>query len=126
LLREQDARAAAVIERTSALAEHPNVHVKVTSVPLYSSEPYPYRNLHDALRRLIAAFRPRRSFWGTDITRIWSRCSYRQCVTLFTEELDFLSGDDLEWVMGRGIRECLRWRDEPTARPPRDTAITAP
>jgi len=126
LLREQDACAAAVIERSSALAEHPNVHVKVTSVPLYSSEPYPYRNLHDALRRLIDAFGPRRSFWGTDITRIWSRCSYRECVTLFTEELDFLSGDDLDWVMGRGIRECLQWRDEPAARHPRDTAITAP
>ena len=111
LLREQDERAAAVMERTSALADHPNVHVKVTSVPLYSSEPYPYRNLHAPLRRLIGAFGPRRAFWGTDITRIWSRCSYRQCVTLFTQELDFLSGDDLEWVMGRGIMECLQWRE---------------
>jgi hypothetical protein len=89
------------------------VFVKVTSVPLYSSEPYPYRNLHAPLRRLIAAFGPRRSFWGTDITRIWSRCSYRQCVTLFTEELDFLSGDDLDWVMGRGLTDCLRWQDAP-------------
>ena len=25
-------------------------------MPLYSSEPYPYRNLHDPLRRLIGAF----------------------------------------------------------------------
>jgi L-fuconolactonase len=111
LLREQDARAAVAIERTIPLADCPNVHVKVTSVPLYSSEPYPYRNLHDPLRRLIGAFGPRRSFWGTDITRIWSRCSYRECVTLFTEELDFLSADDLDWVMGRGIMECLAWRD---------------
>jgi L-fuconolactonase len=110
LLREQDARAAAAIERTIPLADCPNVHVKVTSVPLYSSEPYPYRNLHDPLRRLIGAFGPKRSFWGTDITRIWSRCSYRECVTLFTQELDFLSADDLEWVMGRGIMECLAWR----------------
>jgi hypothetical protein len=45
----------------------------------------------------------------TDITRIWSRASYRQCVTLFTEALDFLSAEDLEWVMGRGIMQCLRW-----------------
>jgi L-fuconolactonase len=110
LLREQDARAAAAIERVIPLADCPKVHVKVTSVPLYSSEPYPYRNLHDPLRRLIGAFGPKRSFWGTDITRIWSRCSYRECVTLFTQELDFLSADDLEWVMGRGIMECLAWR----------------
>jgi L-fuconolactonase len=117
LLREQDALAGAAIERTIPLADCPNVHVKVTSVPLYSSEPYPYRNLHAPLRRLIGAFGPKRSFWGTDITRIWSRCSYRQCVTLFTEELDFLSADDLEWVMGRGIMQCLQWRDDEQAAP---------
>lgn len=109
LAREKDDQAIAAIERMIPLADCPNIHVKVSSVPFYSSEPYPYRNLHGVLRRLIAAFGPRRAFWGTDITRIWARCTYRQCVTLFTEELDFLSPDDLEWVMGRGIAECLSW-----------------
>ena len=109
LAREQDAEAAAAIERLCALADCPNVHVKVSSVPLYSTEPYPYRNLHSALKRLIGAFGPKRSFWGTDITRIWSLASYRQCVTLFTEELKFLSADDLEWVMGHGLAQCLDW-----------------
>ena len=28
---------------------------------------------------------------------------------MFTEELDFLSKSDLEWVMGRGILELLHW-----------------
>jgi hypothetical protein len=28
-------------------------------------------------------------------------------VTLFTEELDFLSSDDKEWIIGRGIAEWL-------------------
>ena len=109
LRREQDAAAIAAIEDLCALAECANVHVKVSSVPLYSSEPYPYRNLHDPLRRLIGAFGPERSFWGTDITRIWSRATYRQCVTAFTEELTFLSADDLDWVMGRGLLRCLDW-----------------
>lgn len=109
LNREKDAPAAAAIERLIPLADCPNVAVKVTSVPFYSTEPYPYRNLHDALRRLIAAFGPERAFWGTDITRIWSLCTYKQCVMLFTEALDFLTADDLEWVMGRGIAKRLRW-----------------
>jgi L-fuconolactonase len=39
--------------------------------------------------------------WGTDLTRLPS--SYRQAVTLFTEELDFLSDADQAWIMGRGI-----------------------
>ena len=40
---------------------------------------------------------------GTDLTRL--RGSYRQAVTLFTEELDFLSDIDKTWIMGRGIAE---------------------
>jgi hypothetical protein len=36
-------------------------------------------------------------------------CSLRQVVTHFTEELDFLSAGDLEWIMGRALAECLGW-----------------
>jgi len=35
--------------------------------------------------------------------------SYRQRVTHFTEELDFLSEDDKDWIMGKSIVERLRW-----------------
>lgn len=44
---------------------------------------------------------------GTDLTRL--RGSYRQAVTLFTEELDFLSDIDKTWIMGRGIAEWRGW-----------------
>ena len=40
---------------------------------------------------------------------------------MFTEELDFLSATDLEWIMGRGLAECLGWpevlRADQLARP---------
>jgi hypothetical protein len=29
---------------------------------------------------------------------------------MFTEELPWLRGEDLEWVMGRGIRDWIGWR----------------
>lgn len=109
LAREQDEQAAAAIESLAALADCPNLHVKTTSVPLYSTEPYPYTNLHGALRRLIQEFGPQRCFWGTDLTRIKSLATYRQCVTLFTEEFAFLNPGDLDWIMGRGLAACLRW-----------------
>jgi L-fuconolactonase len=48
---------------------------------------------------------PHRVFWGIDLTRLCG--SYRQAVTLFTEELDFLSDIDTTWIMGRGIAEWL-------------------
>ena len=88
-----------------ALARFPNVSVKATGAPAYSSHPYPYRNIHDGLHRIYDAFGPRRFFWGTDITRM--PCSYRQCVTMFTEELPWLAGDELDQVMGLGICALL-------------------
>jgi hypothetical protein len=30
-------------------------------------------------------------------------------VKLFTEEMDFVSAADQEWIMGRGLAECLNW-----------------
>jgi hypothetical protein len=37
-------------------------------------------------------------------------CSYRQCVTMFTEELPWLKGRDLERVMGQGVVDWLGWQ----------------
>ena len=90
-----------------ALAKHPNIAIKATGAPSYSSAPYPYRNIHNHLRRIHDAFGPARMFWGTDITRM--PCPWRQCVTLFTEELSWLRGRDLELVMGRGVCDWLGW-----------------
>jgi L-fuconolactonase len=104
-----DANALAGAARVAALAHYRNVFVKVSALPCFSSEPYPFRNLNQPLRDVIAAFGPRRCFWGTDLSRALEHCTYRQGVTHFTEELDFLSADDLDWIMGRGLRECLRW-----------------
>ena len=99
------------LSQTIGLASYPNVFVKLTSTPSCSSESYPYRNIHVHLKRLIEAFGPRRCFWGTDLSAMLSRtkCTYRQAVTMFTEEMDFLSKEDLELVMGRGLAECLPW-----------------
>ena len=98
------------IDRTITLARYPNVSVKVSAVPCFSTQPYPFRNIHTHVKRLIEAFGPRRCFWGTDLTRLRADCSYRQAVTVFTEEMDFLSAEDKEWIMGRGVCEWLGWK----------------
>jgi L-fuconolactonase len=90
-----------------ALAKRPQVAVKASALPCYSSEPYPYRGLHPHIRRVFDAFGPRRMFWGTDLTRL--PCTYRQAITMFTEELPWLLAGDREWIMGRGVAEWLGW-----------------
>jgi predicted TIM-barrel fold metal-dependent hydrolase len=90
-----------------ALAKYPNVAIKATGAPSYSAQPYPFRDIHDKLQRIFDAFGPARMFWGTDITRM--PCPYRQCVTMFTEELPWLKGRDAELVMGRGVCDWIGW-----------------
>ncbi len=90
-----------------ALAKHANVAVKASGMVSLSTERYPFRDLHAAIRALVDAFGPRRTFWGTDLTRM--PVSYRECIDLFTKELPWLTGEDLAWVMGRGVCEWLGW-----------------
>ena len=89
------------------LAKHPNVAVKVTGQAGYAEDEYPFRSLHPHLHRCFDAFGPERMFWGTDITRM--PCSWRQCVTLFTEELPWLNGRDLDLVMGEALCNWVGW-----------------
>lgn len=105
---EQDAAAFGNLEELLALASLKNVAIKATGAPGYSTHTYPFRNLHDGLHRIFDAFGPDRFFWGTDITRM--PCSYRQCVTMFTEELPWLAGPDLERVMGGALCDWIGWK----------------
>ena len=90
-----------------ALARHPNVAVKASGMPSLSREPYPFRDLHPHIRALVDAFGPARTFWGTDLTRM--PCSYYECIALFTQHLPWLTGRDLELVMGGAICDWLDW-----------------
>ena len=47
-------------------------------------------------------------FWGTDLTRL--PCTYRQGITTYTEQIPWLSGEDLERIMGRGVCEWIGWK----------------
>ena len=104
----KDAASFANLSELLALAKYPNVAIKATGAPSYSSDAYPYRNIHPYLRQIYDAFGPERMFWGTDITRM--PCTWQQCVTMFTEELAWLSEHDKELIMGRALCTWLNWQ----------------
>jgi predicted TIM-barrel fold metal-dependent hydrolase len=97
------------VAASASLAKYQNVSVKLSSIPLFSNEPYPFRDMTDHIRRLFDAFGPQRCHWGTDVTNSFAKASYRERVTHFTETLAFLTEDDKDWVMGRAILQRLRW-----------------
>jgi L-fuconolactonase len=90
-----------------ALACYPEVAVKVSSMPSFTSHPYPFKELHTHIRAIYDYFGPQRMLWGSDVTRLTS--TYTENIRLFTEALDFLGDEDKEWIMGRSAAKCCDW-----------------
>jgi predicted TIM-barrel fold metal-dependent hydrolase len=95
------------LDELLGLARYPNVFVMVSSAPCFSNEAYPFSDLHPYLERIYDVYGARRMMWGADLSRLTS--TYRECLDLFRYELDFLSADDKEWILGRTIAEALNW-----------------
>ena len=94
-----------------AVAKRPNIAVKATSLPQFTSDNYPYTRIHPYLRRIYDAFGPKRIFWGSDLSHLYHvPCSYSQVVTMFTEEMSWLTEEDKNWIMGHAICEWLGWQ----------------
>ncbi len=104
----KDADAYRNLDKLLVLAKHPNVSVKASALPCYSTAKYPYKELHGYIRRVYDAFGPKRMFWGTDLSR--SPIPYRQHITMFTEEIPWLTSEDKEWIMGRALCDWLGWK----------------
>ncbi len=90
-----------------ALARYKNVSVKLTSMPCFSTQTYPFANLHPHIKAIYDHFGPKRMLWGSDASRL--PCTYDENMRLFTEALDFLSEEDKDWVMWRAARAALDW-----------------
>lgn len=105
---KKDEEAFREFDKLLPIAKRPNVAAKVSALPFFSTDKYPYRSLHGYIRQAYDAFGPRRLFWGTDLSR--SPIPYRQHVTMFTEEIPWLGNEDKEWIMGRGVCEWLGWK----------------
>ena len=97
------------ISQAVALAKYPNVSVKLSNLPNSSLEPYPFKDLTPHLRRVFDAYGPQRCYWGTDVTNGMARVGWKQRLTHFTEKIDFMSDADKDWVMGRSIKQRLKW-----------------
>lgn len=105
----RDGSVAKEIGVVAALAKYPNVSVKLSSIPLFSNEPYPWRDVIPHIHRLYDAFGPERCHWGTDMTNSLAKATLTQRITQFTEELPFLSERDKDQIMGRSLLKRLRW-----------------
>jgi L-fuconolactonase len=109
-LEVQDQGLGPAIAPVLELADRPNVAVKVSALPCYVSEPYPFPSLRPHVQRVLEAFGPSRCFFGSDLSRL--PCPYQDWVRFFTEDESLLTADDQALVMGRALSEWLGWAIE--------------
>jgi L-fuconolactonase len=95
-----------------SLAKFSNAYAKLSFLPLASTEDYPFRDLHDPCKRIIAAYGPERCVWGSNFPcELWTpKASYGQNLRLFTEELS-LADAVKESILGR-TAQGLWFRDK--------------
>ncbi|WP_027481259.1 amidohydrolase family protein [Deinococcus pimensis] len=91
-----------------ALAEFENVSLKWTHAPRLSAGPYPYPDVLEALLRAVDTFGPRRVMWGSDHSESRDHHSWAESLYYIRDARE-LSEDDKAWVLGRSLREVLRW-----------------
>lgn len=95
------------IAKLLPLAELENLSVKASTLPIYSKEPFPFRDLHGPVYDVISAFGASRVFWGSDLSRL--RCSYGEAVQMVSEQMTELSEEDRDLVLGGAILSWLNW-----------------
>jgi len=93
-----------------ALAELPNVSIKISGACTLSQQPFPYNDIWNPLARIFDAFGMNRCMWGTDWTRAIALLTYREGVEVF-RVADRLSDSDKAALMGGTLQEIYDWKD---------------
>ena len=109
-----------------ALADHPNVAIKLCGLPALSTESFPYRDVVPHLRTIVDEFGAERLMWASDITRFYGRVpgdssifqgtqgsypgrhTYAESLN-FIRHCDALTEDEKRAILGGTAARIVRW-----------------
>jgi predicted TIM-barrel fold metal-dependent hydrolase len=96
-----------------SLARHPQLVLRLSTLPGRSTEAFPFADTHRLARHAYDTFGPERLLWGTDHTQTLGRerATYDEEVRLVREGLDFLSDAERDAILGGNALRSLRWPD---------------
>jgi L-fucono-1,5-lactonase len=103
------------LEQVLTLARHSNVHVKLSALAVLSSDTFPYRDVHQLVRRVVSAFGPARSIWGSDYPNILASAHYARSLDAAREALSDLTSSERARVFGRNACDLYFCGERPGA-----------
>ena len=94
----------AELEKLIALQRYPKVFVKISHTWSISKQPYPWLDAQEYVKRLHAAFGPRRLMWATDWPIVENVSTYERALRVVRDEMKFLNAEDKNWIMNKTIQ----------------------
>ena len=92
------------LELLMALARFPKVFVKISHMWSLSSQPYPYPDAAEQVKRLYDTFGAKHLMWGTDWPVSLKELPYGKAVELFRDHLDFLCCEDKRQILYKTVQ----------------------
>jgi predicted TIM-barrel fold metal-dependent hydrolase len=116
LITKPDSELNSVIKNMRRLAKFPNTYAKLSFLPLGSMEDYPFRDMHEPCKRILASYGADRCMWGSNFPcELWTpKSSYAQNLRLFTHEIG-LPEAAKDAILGRTAHQ-LWFRDKSQSR----------
>lgn len=98
-------------EQIEALARHPLLVLKLSTLPARSSDSFPFADTHRLAQHACETFGPERLLWGTDHTQTLGRgrATYSEEVRLVSEGLGFLNAIERDAILGGNALRYLDW-----------------
>ncbi len=90
------------------LAQYDNVFLKCSSVPSYSREAYPYRDLWPKLHRILETFGPERIMWGTDYSQHRDELTYQEALE-YLRSSDEIGQTEKALLLGGTLTAVTGW-----------------
>jgi len=104
---------AAHVNLLTVLVPHQHVAITLSSLWGSSNEGYPYRDIHDSIRRIYDLFGAARLAWATDYTaargRLGDAVTYPQLRDFVGVALPDLTAAEREEIFNGTISRVLRW-----------------
>ena len=90
-----------IYRQALALAELPNVYLKVSGFYSFTHQRYPYTDVQPFADLALAAFGPRRMMWASDFPPVSGREGYHNALAFPNLLFPGLAPDERAWLMGR-------------------------
>lgn len=99
---------AAAIVGLLALADFPNVYLRLSGLAGLSNDGYPFADLASLIRDAYQAFGGSRLIWGSDYPHALASGPYRQSLDAVRLAMDFIAASDLPAILGGTAARLFR------------------